>query len=70
LQALARALYSRKESVLLDDIFSGMDAHTVNLVSQRLLGAHGLFCQNGSTVILAKHNRESLSPQKIGALRS
>lgn len=36
-----------------------MDAHTVDLVSQRLLGNDGLFRKRGTTVILATHSRRS-----------
>ncbi|KAI1080070.1 ABC transporter [Whalleya microplaca] len=59
--ALARAVYSRKDVVVLDDVFSGMDAHTVDLVSRRLLGNDGLFRKRGTTVILATHNHKIMS---------
>ena len=47
-----------------------MDAHTVDLVSQRLLGTDGLFRKHGSTVILATHSRRSLFPSEGLALRA
>lgn len=62
LQALARAVYSRKDVVILDDIFSGMDAQTADLVSRRLLGNDGLLRKHGKTVILATHSRRSSRP--------
>lgn len=62
LQALARAVYSRKDLLILDDVFSGMDAHTVNLVSRRLLGNDGLLRKRGRTVVLATHSRMSSEP--------
>ncbi|KAF3012558.1 hypothetical protein E8E14_000617 [Neopestalotiopsis sp. 37M] len=58
--ALARAVYSRKDIIILDDVFSGMDAHTVDLVSRRLLGGDGLFRKHGITVILATHSHKLL----------
>ncbi|KAK9802300.1 putative ABC transporter [Seiridium cardinale] len=59
--ALARAIYSREHIVILDDIFSGMDAHTVDLISRRLLGANGLLRTRGSTVILATHSHKLMT---------
>jgi ATP-binding cassette subfamily C (CFTR/MRP) protein 1 len=57
-QALARATYARCKVVLLDDVFSGMDAHTSASVSNKLLGKDGLLRRNGITVVVATHNRE------------
>lgn len=54
--SLARAVYSRRSVVILDDIFSGMDAHTTEFVSRQLLGQRGLLRRNMTTVILATHN--------------
>lgn len=56
-KALARAVYSRSSTLVLDDVFSGMDAHTVDNVSQHLLGNNGLLRKRGATVILATHSR-------------
>lgn len=53
--ALARAVYSRKEFIILDDIFSGLDAETEDQVFQRLFGTEGLFRQMGTTVLLVTH---------------
>lgn len=41
--ALARAIYSRSEMVLLDDIFSALDPRTVRTIKQRLFGETGFF---------------------------
>lgn len=61
LQALARALYSRPSIVMLDDVFSGMDAGTVNVISNRLLGREGgLLRRQHTTVVLTTHNRKSI----------
>jgi ATP-binding cassette subfamily C (CFTR/MRP) protein 1 len=53
--ALARAVYARTAIVLLDDIFSALDAKTEQLVFERLLSKQGLFKKNNTTVILATH---------------
>ncbi|CRG87245.1 Multidrug resistance-associated protein 6 [Talaromyces islandicus] len=54
--ALARALYSRCKVVLLDDVFSGIDAATTELVTRCLFGEKGLFRQLQTTVVLATHS--------------
>lgn len=59
--ALARAVYSRPNMVLLDDVFSGMDVPTTETVSQRLLGAHGYFRRTHTTVVLATHNHNLMA---------
>ncbi|EWC46461.1 hypothetical protein DRE_04404 [Drechslerella stenobrocha 248] len=53
--ALARAVYSRKPILLLDDIFSGLDAATGEYICNRLLGPGGLLRRNNNTVLLATH---------------
>lgn len=56
--SLARALYSRKQLLLLDDVTSGLDRRTEKIVMQRVLGRNG-FCRNyGLSVVLATHSRE------------
>ncbi|KAE9376787.1 putative ATP-binding cassette transporter [Stipitochalara longipes BDJ] len=59
--ALARALYARNELVILDDIFSGLDAETEEHIFNKLLGKNGLFRQLGTTVLLATHAIHRLS---------
>ncbi|KAL7934474.1 P-loop containing nucleoside triphosphate hydrolase protein [Trichoderma chlorosporum] len=59
--ALARAIYARKPIVLLDDVFSGMDAHTIDVVSSRLLGHGGLLRRQRATVILSTHHRKIMA---------
>ncbi|KAM0552701.1 hypothetical protein ACHAPJ_007798 [Fusarium lateritium] len=73
--ALARAVYSRRRVVILDDVFSGMDAHTAEFVSQQLLGKRGLLRRDATTVILATHNAMAdlliaLEGEKIAAIGS
>ncbi|GKZ24861.1 hypothetical protein AbraIFM66951_001706 [Aspergillus brasiliensis] len=55
--ALARAIYSRCEMVVLDDIFSGLDSSNINKLCERLLDRHtGYLRRKGITVILSTHN--------------
>ncbi|EAA65334.1 hypothetical protein AN0015.2 [Aspergillus nidulans FGSC A4] len=51
--ALARAIYARKRILLLDDVFSGLDAATENHIFCSLLGVTGLLREAGTTVVLA-----------------
>lgn len=59
--ALARAVYARKEIIILDDVFSGLDAETEDHVFTRLFGAEGLLRQMGTTVLLVTHAVHRLS---------
>lgn len=52
LQALARAVYARREIVILDDTFSGLDTSTENHVFHRLCGEQGIFRELNTTVLL------------------
>ncbi|KFY35276.1 hypothetical protein V494_06064 [Pseudogymnoascus sp. VKM F-4513 (FW-928)] len=53
--ALARAVYSKKPIMLLDDIFSGLDPVTEETIFQSLLGADGILRGGSTTVVLATH---------------
>ncbi|GKT91860.1 ABC transporter [Colletotrichum tofieldiae] len=55
--ALARAVYSRRKVVILDDVFSGMDAGTSHHVSTHLLGGDGLLRKQHASVVIATHHR-------------
>ncbi|EGR46616.1 uncharacterized protein TRIREDRAFT_66111 [Trichoderma reesei QM6a] len=59
--ALARAIYARKPIVLLDDVFSSMDAHTIDAISSRLLSRVGLLRRQRATVILCTHHRKLMA---------
>lgn len=50
--ALARMLYARSELMIIDDGFSGLDAHTEEFVFTKLFGKAGLLRQLQTTVIL------------------
>ncbi|KDN69983.1 putative ABC multidrug transporter [Colletotrichum sublineola] len=54
--SLARALYSRKECVLLDDVLSGLDSATARTVAQKVLGPKGLCRRHGITVLMTAPN--------------
>ncbi|OHW90753.1 ABC transporter [Colletotrichum incanum] len=54
---LARAVYSRRKVVILDDVFSGMDAGTSHHVSTHLLGVDGLLRKQHASVVIATHHR-------------
>lgn len=53
--SLARAVYSRRPLVLLDDVLSGLDTRTERLVFNRVLGPQGFLRKMKSTVVLATH---------------
>jgi len=53
--ALARAVYARKRILLLDDVLSGLDKKTEQMVFHRVLGPEGLCHEHGITVVLATH---------------
>ncbi|KGO73238.1 ABC transporter, integral membrane type 1 [Penicillium italicum] len=54
--SLARALYLQSNLLVLDDIFSGLDADTEEKVFQQVFGPDGLLKQRGSTVVLCTHS--------------
>ncbi|KAH8671415.1 ABC transporter [Xylariales sp. PMI_506] len=53
---LARALYARKPIAVLDDVLSGLDAVTHDIVTTRVFGADGLIRKLGMAAILATHS--------------
>ncbi|KAB8223991.1 P-loop containing nucleoside triphosphate hydrolase protein [Aspergillus novoparasiticus] len=57
--ALARAVYSRRKLLLLDDIFSALDQKTKTIIA-RLLGVDGLLRKVKSTIVLVTHEMEQL----------
>ena len=46
-------MYARKELLLLDDVFNGLDNKTASSVFRNLLGVRGLLREIGTTVVLA-----------------
>jgi ATP-binding cassette subfamily C (CFTR/MRP) protein 1 len=53
--ALARALYSRKPILIVDDMLAGLDNTTEKLVFDRVFGPNGLLRKSNATVVLATH---------------
>ncbi|KAK8115981.1 ABC multidrug transporter [Apiospora sp. TS-2023a] len=58
--SLARALYLQSDLLILDDIFSGLDADTEEQVFQRVFGPDGVARRRHSTVILMTHSVKHL----------
>ncbi|KAI0166753.1 putative ABC multidrug transporter [Hypoxylon sp. FL1284] len=54
--SLARALYLHSDLLVLDDVFSGLDADTEEQVFRRVFGPGGLLRRRGSTVVLCTHS--------------
>ncbi|KAH8728019.1 putative ABC multidrug transporter [Phaeosphaeriaceae sp. PMI808] len=54
--ALARALYLQSDMLVLDDIFSGLDANTEEHIFQQVFGPGGLLRRRRATVILCTHS--------------
>lgn len=53
--ALARALYTRPEVLLLDDVFSGLDKDTEEHIFKKLFSRSGPLRKMGTTVIMVTH---------------
>ncbi|KAI1110785.1 putative ABC multidrug transporter [Nemania sp. NC0429] len=54
--ALARALYLQSDLLILDDIFSGLDADTEEQVFSQVFGPDGLLRRRRTTVVLCTHS--------------
>ncbi|KAH7370165.1 putative ABC multidrug transporter [Rhexocercosporidium sp. MPI-PUGE-AT-0058] len=54
--SLARALYLQTDLLILDDIFSGLDADTENQIFRQVFGPDGLLKRRLSTVVLCTHS--------------
>ena len=53
--ALARAVYARTDILILDDVFSGLDNDTEELIFKRLFGRSGPVRRTKTTVIMVTH---------------
>jgi ABC-type multidrug transport system fused ATPase/permease subunit len=58
--SLARALYLQSNLLVLDDVFSGLDADTEEQVFRQVFGPDGLLRRRCSTVILCTHSVKHL----------
>lgn len=69
--ALARALFSLKPVAIFDDVLSGLDATTREIVQTRVFGTNGLIRELGITAILATHATERMElADKVVVLNS
>ncbi|KAG6354150.1 hypothetical protein INS49_004754 [Diaporthe citri] len=59
--SLARALYLQSDLLVLDDVFSGLDADTEERVFRQTFGADGLLSRRKSTVVLCTHSIRHLA---------
>ncbi|KAJ5496624.1 ABC transporter integral membrane type 1 [Penicillium fimorum] len=59
--SLARALYLHSDLLVLDDVFSGLDAETEEQVFQQVFGLDGILKRRRSTVVLCTHSIRHLS---------
>ncbi|RAK99259.1 P-loop containing nucleoside triphosphate hydrolase protein [Aspergillus ibericus CBS 121593] len=59
--ALARAIYSRKPFLVLDDPLSAVDSKTAQSVTDALFSTHGLCRRIGAAVVMATHSDQHLS---------
>ena len=53
--ALARAVYAKAETLILDDVFSGLDNDTEELIFRKLFARNGPLRRGKTTVILVTH---------------
>jgi len=60
--SIARALYSRKQMAVLDDVLSSLDAATTEHVFDNVLGPRGLLREMSCTIVLCTHE-VSLMPR-------
>ncbi|KAI1089864.1 ABC multidrug transporter [Rostrohypoxylon terebratum] len=54
--SLARCLYLQSDLLIMDDIFSGLDADTEDQVFKRVFGVNGILSRRQATVILCTHS--------------
>ncbi|KAL9105480.1 MAG: hypothetical protein Q9227_009360 [Pyrenula ochraceoflavens] len=59
--AMARAIYQKTDMIILDDVFSGIDANTEEKIFGRLFSRGGLLRRLPTTVILITHAAHRLS---------
>ncbi|EDU42146.1 MdlB ABC-type multidrug transport system ATPase and permease component [Pyrenophora tritici-repentis] len=58
---LARAVYSRRSLIFMDDVMSGLDATTEEIIFSSLLGPEGLLRKSNTTVVFATNALHRLS---------
>lgn len=65
MQTIARAVYARKRLAVFDDVFSGQDISTEQLVFSRVFGSEGLLIKTKTTAILATHGGKFKGPKAL-----
>jgi ATP-binding cassette subfamily C (CFTR/MRP) protein 1 len=58
--AIARAIYARPSTLILDDIFSGLDGPTEEKIFQNVLSEDGILRQQSATIVLCTHSIKHL----------
>ncbi|KAM3460788.1 hypothetical protein NHJ6243_005584 [Beauveria neobassiana] len=58
--ALARAIFTREDLIILDDTLFALDASTQRHITNNLFGPKGLFKELGTTVVLITHTMQYL----------
>lgn len=59
--SLARALYHDADILVLDDVFSGLDGSTQDMVCRSVFGPEGILRRRGTTVVICTHSTQFLS---------
>lgn len=54
--SLARCLYLQSDLLIMDDVFSGLDADTEDQVFKRVFGVNGILQRRKTTVVLCTHS--------------
>ncbi|KAH8200433.1 hypothetical protein TruAng_005396 [Truncatella angustata] len=58
--SIARAVYARKSLAIFDDVLSGLDSVTEEIIFQRVFGPAGLLRKTGTQAVLATHSVKRL----------
>ena len=66
---MARAVYARRNMIILDDVLSALDATTERHIIDKLIGPTGLFKELGTTVLLITHASTLCRFARMGVYR-
>jgi ATP-binding cassette subfamily C (CFTR/MRP) protein 1 len=58
--AIARAIYARPSTLIFDDIFSGLDGPTEQIIFRKVFSEEGVLQQQNCTIILCTHSVKQL----------
>ena len=59
--AIARAVYSRRKILIMDDVFSALDGATADFIFTHVFSSKGLLKQQKRTAVLATHSEQYLA---------